>query len=224
MSKIVLSLGGSLIFPEKVDVEFLQAFRALILRYVGQSEFYIVTGGGRLARDGQAAAKSVTEISVENLDWLGIAATRFNAEMVRSIFGGEANSEIIFDPNILPTEKKRVYVGGGWRPGWSSDYAAVLLAKTAGAKTLLNLSNIDYVYDKDPRTNPDAKPIEKMSWAYMKAIVGGEWKPGANLPFDPMACKLAEESGVSVVVMNGRKLDRVEKFFAKGEVEGTLIG
>lgn len=224
MPKIVLSLGGSLIFPDKIDTEFLQAFRALILRYLDQNEFYIVTGGGRLARDGQAAAKSVAEISAENLDWLGIAATRFNAEMVRSIFGEESNAEIIYDPNTLPAEKKRVYVGGGWKPGWSSDFVAVSLAKTVSAKTLLNLSNIDYVYDKDPRTNPDAKPIEKMSWADMKAIVGGEWKPGANLPFDPVACRLAEESGISVVVLNGKKLDNLEKYLNGKDYAGTVIG
>jgi len=223
MSKFVLSLGGSLIYPEKIDVEFLKAFRVLILRYVDKNEFYIVTGGGRLAREAQAAVKSAGEVSGENLDWLGIAATRVNAELIKSLFGEAANAEIIYDPNVLPLEKKRVYVGGGWRPGWSSDYAAVLLAKTVGAKTLLNLSNIDYVYDKDPRENPDAKPIEKMSWADMRLIVGGEWKPGANLPFDPMACKLAEKNGISVVVMNGKNFDNLEKYFQGQAFSGTTL-
>jgi len=224
MSKFVLSLGGSLIYPEKIDVEFLKAFRALILRYVDENEFYIVTGGGRLAREAQAAVKSAGEISGENLDWLGIAATRVNAELVKALFGEEANAEILYDPSIAPVEKKRIYVGGGSRPGWSSDYVAVSLAKTVGAKTLLNLSNIDYVYDKDPRLNADAKPIEKMSWDDMRAIVGGEWKPGANVPFDPLACGLAERSGITVIVLNGKKLDNLEKYLNGDKHVGTIIG
>ena len=224
MVKFILSLGGSLIYPEKIDIDYLKAFRALILRYLDKNEFYIITGGGRLAREAQAAVKSAGDVSGKNLDWLGIAATRVNAELVKSIFGNEANSEIIYDPNIAPAEKKRIYVGGGSRPGWSSDYVAVSLAKTVGAITVLNLSNIDYVYEQDPRKNPDAKPIEKMSWSDMKKIVGGKWTPGSNVPFDPVACKLAEESGIAVVVMNGKKLDNLEKYLNGDKHVGTIIG
>ena len=224
MVKFILSLGGSLIYPEKIDIDYLKAFRALILRYLDKNEFYIITGGGRLAREAQAAVKSAGDVSGKNLDWLGIAATRVNAELVKALFGEEANAEILYDPSIAPVEKKRIYVGGGSRPGWSSDYVAVSLAKTVGAITVLNLSNIDYVYEQDPRKNRDAKPIEKMSWSDMKKIVGGEWTPGANVPFDPVACKLAEESGIAVVVMNGKKLDNLEKYLSGDKYIGTIIG
>lgn len=224
MSKIVLSLGGSLIYPEKIDADFLKAFRDLVLRHIRGNEFYIVTGGGRLAREAQAAAKSVNEISGVDLDWLGIAATRLNAELVRAIFGHFANSEIIGDPHVLPAEKKAIYVGGGWKPGRSSDYAAVLLAKTVGATTLVNLSNIDFVYDKDPRHYPDARPFKKLSWSEMRVLVGGEWTPGANVPFDPLACQLAEESGITVVVMNGKRIDNLEKYILGENFKGTIIG
>ena len=95
-------------------------------------------------------------------------------------------------------------MASGWKPGRSTDFDAVLLAKGCGAKTVVNLSNIDYVYDRDPRVNPGAKKFEKINWNDFRKIVGSKWSPGANVPFDPLAAKEAQKLGLSVFLPKAR--------------------
>lgn len=222
--KIIISLGGSLIIPEELDVAFLKAFKALILSHVAQGKkFVITTGGGKICRKYQDAAKQIKEIKSDELDWLGIYATRFNAEFLKILFGELAENEIILDPTFPISLDKSIIVGGGWKPGWSTDYDAVLLCKQLGAKKIINLSNIDYAYDKDPKKYPDAKKIEKISWADYRAIIPKEWNPGLNSPFDPIASKMAEEEGMTVIIMNGKPIDNLEKCLNGEAFNGTVI-
>jgi ubiquinone/menaquinone biosynthesis C-methylase UbiE len=119
--------------------------------------------------------------------------------------------------------REPVVVGAGWKPGWSSDYDAVLLAQDYGAQLIINLSNIDWVYDKDPNKYPDAKPIKKMTWEEMKKLVGDKWVPGMNAPFDPIAAQLAEKLNLTVVVANGKDFKNLEKIVSGEAFNGTVI-
>ena len=147
---VVISLGGSLICPDGLDVPFLKKFRALIEDFP-EKKFGIVCGGGKLARNYASGASEITAVSEKDLDWIGIRATHLHAEVVRSLFDDFAYPEIIVNPTKKLRTKKMILVAGGWKPGWSTDMDAVLLAKNIGAKLVINLSNIDHVYDKDPR-------------------------------------------------------------------------
>lgn len=222
--KIVISLGGSLIIPDELDLDFLRSFKALIETEVknGQS-FVIITGGGKICRKYQAAASELGISSPDELDWLGIHVTRMNAHFFRILMGGLAHGEIITDPQVLGEITKPVVIAGGWKSGWSTDLVAVEIAKTSGAKKLVNLSNIDYVYDKDPRKFPDAQKIEKASWAEFRKIIPAEWSPGVNTPFDPVAAKRAQELGLEVVIMNGKPLDNLENYLSGKKFKGTVI-
>jgi uridylate kinase len=124
-------------------------------------------------------------------------------------------------PNIRWTEP--VLTAAGWKPGWSTDYVATRLAKRFGAKVLLNLSNIDYVFDKDPRLFSDAKKIKNISWKNFRKIVGNKWDPGMNAPFDPVASRLADQIGLKVVVMNGKKIKNIESLLEGKKFVGTII-
>jgi uridylate kinase len=88
---------------------------------------------------------------------------------------------------------------------------------------VINMSNIDQVYNKDPNTHKDAKPIEKTSWAEFRKIVGDEWVPGMNAPFDPVAAKKAEALGIKVVVLNGENFENLEKCLNNKPFVGTTI-
>ena len=156
---VVISLGGSLIIPDQIDVEFLKSFKELIFSYIKKGQkFVIVTGGGKLCRRYQDATKEISGSSNNELDWMGIYSTRFNAEFLRLILGEEyTESAIIIDPTLPINFTKQIILGGGWKPGWSTDYVSVMLGKLFGAKKVINLSNTDYVYDSDPKKNPEAK-------------------------------------------------------------------
>lgn len=221
---IVISLGGSLIVPGDIDVSFLKNFISAISEYAKEgTKFVIITGGGRIARNYTLASKEISNPTNDHLDWIGIATTRLNAELVKVGFGDLADENIIFDPDNIQKTQKPIIVGGGWKPGNSSDLAAVHSANTVGAKKIINLSNIDYVYDKDPRYNKDAQKFENISWGEFRKLLPNEWDPGLNSPFDPIAAKKAEELGLEVVIMNGKNIDNLKNFLDGKEFVGTVI-
>lgn len=163
-NRIIVSVGGSLIVPDEIDIDFLKHLKALILEKVQQGfTFAIIAGGGKTARRYQNATNSVTSMSRHDLDWIGIHSTRLNAQLLRNIFVEYVHPQVIKNPTIDIDAKEPIIIAAGWQPGASTDYDAVLIAKNLGATKLVNLSNIDYVYDSDPRKNPDAKKIEKIS-------------------------------------------------------------
>jgi uridylate kinase len=115
-------------------------------------------------------------------------------------------------------------VAAGWKPGFSSDFDAVLLAERFGAGLVINLSNIEKVYTADPKTNPGAKPIDSISWDDFRALTGDEWVPGKNVPFDPVASRRASELGLKVVCAAGRNLPNLRLILEGKPFTGTVIG
>lgn len=223
---VVVSVGGSLIVPDGIDSVFLSKFRDLILRKVTEGlSFYIITGGGKTARRYQEAAEAVRgDLSREDLDWLGIHATRQNAHLLRTLFTEEAQARIVKNPTRHVSARSSIIIGAGWKPGWSTDYCAVLAAKKLGAKKLVNLSNIDYVYDKDPRKFDDAQKIETIEWDAFRALIPAEWDPGLSSPFDPVAAREAESLKLEVAIINGTNLTEFENYLNGKTFEGTTIG
>ncbi len=220
----VLSLGGSLVCPDDVDVEFLKNFKNFIEKWIKKGKkFAILVGGGNLARKYQRAAKELLVFDYKELDWIGIFATLLNAVLVKSIFGQLAFSKIIINPTEKIKTKKKILIGGGWKPGRSTDFDAVLIAKNFGAKRVINLTNIDCIFDKDPKKFKKAKPIEKISFDEYLKIVGKKWIPGANLPFDPVAASLAKKEKIEIVILNGKNFKNLEKFFKGQKFIGTVI-
>jgi uridylate kinase len=223
---VVLSLGGSLIVPPGgVDVAFLKKFGDLVRRQVKKGRrFVIICGGGTTAREYQKAAGKVTKLTRDDLDWLGIHATRLNAHLLRTVFRNLAHPRIITDPHEDMTSRRPIIIGAGWRPGCSTDYDAVLLARRYDASRLINLSNIAYVYDKDPRTHADAVAFPSLTWKDFRRRFGSRWHPGLNSPFDPVASREAERIGLSVVIADGRDVANLDRMFEGKPYKGTLIG
>ena len=222
---IIISLGGSLIVPDEIDFDFLKKFQNLILKYLKKDKrFFIISGGGKTARNYQGAALKIAKITKEDLDWLGIHSTRINAHLLRTIFKNWAYPKIITNPQkAKKTIKEKIIIAGGWKPGWSTDFVAVKLAQIYKAKTIINLSNISFVFNKDPKKYKDAKPFEKIIWSNFRKIVGNKWNPGANLPFDPIASKLAEKLKLKVIILKGTDFKNLNNFLNKKKFQGTTI-
>ncbi len=224
MNRYIISLGGSLIVPDEVDVIFLRQFKQLIESRVKLGDkFVLITGGGRTSRRYSESAKKLGDLNNDDLDWLGIHATRLNGHLLRTVLRKIAHPEIITNPNNKITTNKPVIIAAGYRPGWSTDYDAVLLAQNYKATTIINLSNIDYVYDKNPKTHKNAKPIKHVSWKNFRKIVGNKWDPGLNLPFDPVASKKAAELKMKVIIMNGKPVTNLKDFLSGKAYKGTVI-
>lgn len=227
MKTTVLSLGGSIVAPEKVDVEFLTRFKASIAGYLEErkdARLILTVGGGAPARIYQEAARKISpSSSAEELDWLGIRATHLNGALVRAVFSEYVENELVTDPTGDFSFDGRILVAAGWKPGFSTDTDAVYLARKFGAKTVVNLSNIKKVYTDDPRKNPDAKPLDHISWDDFIAMVGETWTPGRNTPFDPIASQIARKEGMSVICMDGRNIENLMAMLSDRPFEGTTI-
>lgn len=222
---IVLSLGGSLIVPATgIDVGFLKEFRELILSHVHQGKrFIIIGGGGSTARAYMHAARDVATLVEDDMDWLGIHACRLNGHLLRTIFRDEAHPVMIKDPRRKLIWKEPILIGTGWRPGRSTDDVAVRLAMGYSALEVINLTNIERVYDKDPKKYADAKPFATLSWKEMQALVGSEWHPGSNAPFDPIATKRASRARLKVVIAKGSDLNNLDRILTGQSFIGTTI-
>ncbi|MFH1967992.1 MAG: UMP kinase [bacterium] len=260
---IIISLGGSLVVPNEIDLGFLRNFKHSLEKYlsptnfgmgrqatkksenspklVGDKRFFILVGGGKVARNYQKALLEFGAKSSDR-DWIGINVTILNAEVVKNVFGQRSYPKIITDPNKKVKTTKDIVVGAGWKPGWSTDYVAVKIAETYNKKiptrgsrihdardsgrgigTIINLTNVDYVYDKNPNNFPDAKPLKEVDWKSFERIVGDKWSPGLSMPFDPRASKLAARLKLKVAIINGKNLERLEDFLNNKSFVGTII-
>lgn len=221
---IIISVGGSMIVPNEIDTVFLTQLKSLILDYIGRGfRFVLIAGGGKTARRYQAAGNEVTPLTKDDMDWLGIHTTRLNGHLLRSVFVHEANPRIITNPHEDIDWKESVLIGAGWRPGCSTDYDAVLIAKNLGISKLINLSNIDYVYTDDPRKNKDATKIEKIEWSEFRKLIPKEWDPGLSSPFDPIAAKECEKMDMEVAILNGSNLANIRAYLEGDDFVGTRI-
>jgi uridylate kinase len=226
--RIVISVGGSLIVPNGgINTDFLSQLSSFIRKQITDypaRQFLLVTGGGATARHYRDAGREVVkhELPQDDLDWLGIHATRLNAHLVRTIFRDIAHPYIVKNYEIIRKVSEPVVIASGWKPGFSTDYCAAMLCEDYRVQVVINLSNITQVYDKDPKAFPDAKPISRISWPDFRKLVGDEWIPGLHAPFDPIAAQKAEELGITVVVM-GSDFRNVENYLLGREFVGTVI-
>ena len=229
MEMTIVSLGGSIIAPDGVDHVFLASFRDAVVQFLERNKearLVFVAGGGAPARVYQKALRSIRDDADQRIqDWLGIKATHLNAMLIKGIFSEYAPDDIVTDPTANDIQfTGRILTAGGWKPGFSTDTDAVYLARRFGGRRIINLSNISKVYSADPRTDKSAVPLDSISWHDFRAMVGDEWTPGKNAPFDPIASRLAEESGITVICADGRNISNTIAILEGHEAEGTVIG
>ena len=230
MTTKILSVGGSIIVPDKPDTDFLKSFVAMCTAWLDEDKsrrLILVAGGGAPARVYQNAYKEIAAADADNnaADWIGIMATRINAQLLKACFGKYCQNDVVYNPTVEDLKfDGQVLVASGWKPGFSTDTDAVYLGEKFDAKVIVNLSNIEKVYTDDPRKNPDAKPLDTISWEDFRKMVGDEWVPGKNCPFDPIASKKASELGMKVICAGGKNIPNIKAILDDKDYIGTTIG
>lgn len=209
--------------PDKIDTSYLKKFVAWINRNLAKWRFIIVVGGGCTNTIYNKAAMELGMNDKENLDRIGVYATRLNAQLIRTLFDRKSEEELYCDPSKPVNFSKPIMFAAGYKSGWSTDYIAVMIAKKLRIGRIINLTNIDYVYDKDPAKFRNAKALPKISWVDFRKIVGSKWEPRLHAPFDPIASKLAQKNRISVAVVNGRNLKNLQKVLDGKGFIGTII-
>lgn len=223
----VISLGGSMVVPDRIDTDYLVEFKSFVIGFLESNptaRLVVVVGGGRPAREYQEALRSIfPEVAQDQLDWTGIYATRLNAYLLKAALGSWCEDPIVEDPTAVYRFSGRVLIAAGWKPGFSTDFDAVILAEEFGADFVVNLTNIEKVYTADPKHDPDATPIDRIGWTKFLEYTGDEWVPGKNTPFDPIAAKHAATIGLTVITAHGKNLPNLQAILEGERYIGTTI-
>ncbi len=208
----IIKFGGSIVNPDgKYDNKVINEFINLVKK--SSDKFLFVVGGGKICRNVQSSAQPFLKESQPNQkmihygnDWLGIATTKINANYVltkfKEKFKDQVYPEIILDPTVKIKSSARIFFTGGWKPGHSTDTDMMLMAETFGADKVFKISDFPVVKNVRPldvhgkskeemkKILAKAEDIEEMTWQQLADLVGTEWIPGLNTPFDPIATKI----------------------------------
>ncbi len=222
---IVLSLGGSLIVPNEIDLKFLQDFKKVILKNSKNFKFVIVCGGGSVARKYISALK--LDGKKEYLqDLVGISVTRLNARFLAYVFGKDPEWGIPHDMEHIENLLKKhaiVFCGGlRYAPEQTSDTTAVRLANYLKTD-FVNLTNVKGLYDKNPAKFKDAKFIPRCTFEELNKIVMEiEQKPGMHAPVDHSAMKVIKQHKIKTTLL-GKDMKNFDNFLNGKKFVGTII-
>ncbi|MHA2073499.1 MAG: UMP kinase [Candidatus Hodarchaeales archaeon] len=221
-STITLSLGGSIINPGEIDNQFLTNFSKMIIGLIDEYKFMIVCGGGKVAR--QYIKGLPDGLTEGERDYMGIAATWLNAQLLSYYFKGYTSPILPSTVEKLTEQLQQYDVGlsGGFLPSVKTDEDAAIVADLYGSPILINVTNVDGIYDKDPRKFPDAKKYDKLSYQQFYEIVNPiSLGAGSNAPFTLIAAKICERTNMRIII-TPKKVDKIQDAI-KGKNAGTLI-
>ena len=222
MKSIVISIGGSVILSEEVTVSFLKKLSDLIKKISKQYKVFIVVGGGNVARK---YIKLGRELGFDEqiLDSLGIDITRVNAKLLTN-FLEKSNREIPITTNEAKNIDKSIVVMGGTIPGHSTDMVSAELAEKIQADLFIIATNVDGIYDKDPNKYSDAKQIKEIKINQLIERFGTKWKmAGENTVVDGPALNIIKRAQLKTYVLNGKRLEQLEKAVNNQSFDGTII-
>lgn len=222
MDTVVVSLGGSVLLAEDIDVYFIQHLSELLSRLSTKYRLYIIVGGGRIARAYIDRGRSLG-FTEDQLDQLGIAITRVNAQFL-SMMLPRANKIIPELTSAAVPLQDSIVLMGGTSPGHSTDMVGAELAERVGAGRLIIATNVDGVFDKDPNKYSDAKQLSSVHIDELLTIYGSAWDTaGKNTVIDGPALNLIKRIKLRTLVVNGLRLRELEKAIINESFDGTTI-
>ncbi|MAG78867.1 UMP kinase [Candidatus Pacearchaeota archaeon] len=221
---IVLSLGGSLIIPDRIDLEFLKKFKKIINKNTKKYKFVIVCGGGGIARKYIHALKEV-KTSEKRQSLSGITATRMNARFMSYFFN--TNQKDI--PHNLKTIKKQIkeeniiFSGAlGYKTDQTTDSTAAFIARELKTD-FINLTNIYGLHNKNPLKYKNAKFIPKISWEdFDKMANKFKFTPGQHFILDQTASKTILKNKIKTYII-GKDLIQLDSILNNKKYKGTII-
>jgi uridylate kinase len=221
METIVISLGGSVLLAEDVQTTYYNKLKELLLSQKDK-KIFVVVGGGPPARNYISRARSL-HISEELLDSIGIAVTRVNALFLAS----QLQKNIYTIPHSTQEaaqSNQPIVIMGGTTPGHSTDFVGAELASIANADLFIIATNVDGVYDKDPKDSSDATLYSTISAQELLNKYGSVWnKAGGNTVVDGPALQKIKSESIPTIVLNGSNIDNFSNVLNHKPFHGTTI-
>jgi len=224
--RITVCVGGSILAPDGPDADCIyQIAKTLSKLKLDRNEVMVVTGGGAPARKYIQAGKRL-KFQSSRLDLLGIDITRLNARMLIMALGDLAEPEPVktIEEAIQVSLNNKIPVMGGTTPGQTTDAVAAMLAKASASDFLIFISDVDGIYTADPKKDPFAKKIEKMTTKELVAQFGRTMgEPGMKTPVDPVAAKIIERLKIRVIFIGKDEIGRLKEIVRGGVHSGTTV-
>jgi uridylate kinase len=225
MDAVVVSVGGSIFLtPEGPDAARARALAAVLREASRHARILTVVGGGSTARKYIEAARALGE-NEGALDDLGIAVTRANARVLLAALP-EAHPDVptSLDDALRASRTHPIVIMGGTHPGHTTDAVSAMLAEKARAIRLVIGTNVDGVYDSDPKANPSAKFLARVTAAdLVKLTIAGPQKAGSAGVVDPLAAKIIARARIPCLVVNGNKHADLAAALAGKQFHGTVV-
>ena len=222
---IILSLGGSLIVPDKVDTSYLKQFKKTILKNTKKHKFIIVCGGGSIARKYISALREI-HVNEKLQSFAGIGSTRMNARFMNFFFNIDSPKGIPHTIKILKKQIKNrdiVFCGAlEYKPNQTSDSTTAELAKILKTD-FINLTNVPGLYNKNPKKFKNAKFISKITWKeFFKLANKSKFTPGQHFVLDQTAAKIIMEHKIPTYII-GKNLNQLDNLLKNKKFKGTTI-
>lgn len=225
MRKAVIKLGGSVIAPDKVQINLLNKFAEILLKISRKTKIVVVVGGGKIARRYINAGRALNSHDAYN-DTIAIQITRANARLLISALKGSAclePPETISQVDIA-LGLSDIVVMGGTEPGHTTDAVAALVAEYITADKLIICKNVDGVYTDDPNKNPKAKKLSKITGKELVDIVKrSDFVAGMSAVTDLVAANIIMRSNLKTYVINGKDPDNLFRLMDGEKWFGTEI-
>lgn len=218
---VVVSIGGSILVPGENDSEYILRLAAMLKEVSKDARLAVICGGGKTARYYAGIAKELGGGDYEQ-DILGIAATRMNAQLL-ALALGDMPDDVHRTPEALVNDGRRISVMGGTEPGHTTDAVTAMVAKALGATRMINATAVDGVYTADPRKDPNAKKISRMTIDELDDIVYDEHHASSSGVFDPLGVKIARESKIDILIVDGRDIDELRNAILGKDIKGTFV-
>jgi len=223
MEKVVVSIGGSILVPGENDADFIRKLAVMLKEVSKEVQVAVVCGGGKTARYYAQIAKDLGGDTYDQ-DILGIATTRMNAQLLALALGDMPDTISADVEEIAKASAPgKIVVMGGTEPGHTTDAVSSMLAASLKADRIVNGTSVDAVYTADPRKDPLAKKITRMTIDELGEIVYKEHGAAKSSVFDPLGVKLAKETKMDILIVDGRNLDELRNAILGKEISGTFV-
>jgi uridylate kinase len=222
MKTVVVSIGGSVVLSDEADVFFLKKLTSLFKRISKDYKLFVIVGGGKISRRYIQLGRELG-FDEDTLDLIGIDVTRVNARIITNLLG-DSNKEIPHTTNEAVALDFPIVVMGGTDPKHSTDLVGAELAEKTKAVRFVNATNVDGIYDKDPNKYKDAKQLKSVSIDELIERYGTTWgTAGKNIFMDEPALEVIKRARIPTVVVNGKRLNQLEKAMLGQPFDGTII-
>lgn len=222
MQTIVISIGGSVLFPEDIDKHFFEKLTILLKKLSKKYKIYLIIGGGKTARKYINLGRKLGLNEIK-LDEIGIKVTRINAEILTNLFHN-SNQKIPFTTDEAKKMTEEIIIMGGTVPGHSTDMVGAELAQKTHASKFIIATNVNGVYNKDPNEFTDAQKYNEITIDELIKKYGIKWEnAGKNMVIDGPALEIIKQGKISTFVLNGKNLVELEKAITNQKFNGTII-